>query len=122
MDGNVKPGDTPKRSKCCYTTVVILKILLCPIWWPLLLVLGCPIGMAIGCAISIKREVGSGVRCIIGLIAGFICGLIGSVCWIPLVIGLTFLGPFVLFLNCVTWICGGCKCGEDPETENRKRA
>ena len=123
MEEGIKPGDGPKRSKCCEFTKFILRIVLCPIWWPLFIVLYCPIAMAAGCAVGCNKMAGI-VGAVFGVITGIILGLCFNVCWIPIALIASLVIALLLIVALCKWIGSGCKCGghTESEAENRKKA
>ena len=113
MDENVKPGDGRKRSVGCEICILVVKCLLCPIWWPLMMVFYCPVAMAYGTAKAFSNECGC-MGAFIGVIFGFMFGLILNVCFIPLFLIGSLCYFLVIICLAVAWCVQGCKCSALP--------
>ena len=125
MDENVKPGDGRKRSIACEICIMITKCVLCPIWWPLMLVFYCPLAMAYGCGKAFSKDGGfCGWLC--GAPFGFVFGLIMNICFIPIFLIGSFCYFLVVICMTIAWCIQGCKCSSLPnqraEEANRAKA
>ena len=116
MDENVKPGDGRKRSVGCEICIMVTKCLLCPIWWPLMLVFYCPFAMAYGCGKAFAKECGCG-GWFFGIIFGFVFGLILNVCWIPVFLIISFCYFLVIICMSIFWCMKGCKIDTLPNQQ-----
>ena len=116
MDESVKPGDGRKRSVGCEICIMVTKCLLCPIWWPLMLVFYMPIAMAAGCGKAFAKDC-DWCGWLIGIPFGFVFGLILNICWIPVFIIGSFCFFMVMLCMCIGWCMKGCKIDNLPDQQ-----
>ena len=125
MDENVKPGDGRKRSVGCEICMMVTKCLLCPIWWPLMMVLYMPLAMAYGCGKAFAKDCGC-CGWLIGIPIGFVFGLILNICFIPIFLLGSLCYCLVLIFMSIAWCMKGCTLDTLPnqqaEQANRAKA